>query len=126
LVERFITVPDELGGARVLSVGVTLPIFVVVVWLTYVIVPVAGPGPRLALLPALLAGAAIGIITALFSALAQFLVGRIAGVGLLGAVFTALVWMRLVFELLIYGGAWARVRRDRARLKQKAPTLSGI
>ena len=124
VLERLLPVAGEVAGPRVLSVAVTLPVFAFVVWLAYVIVPTAGPGPRLALLPALATGGVIAILTSLFGVLAPLLVGQLAGIGLLAAVFTALIWMRLVFELLIYGGAWARVRRDHARRKTEAPTLS--
>jgi membrane protein len=123
LLEAVFPLPGDVAGIRILSTLATLPIFVAVVWVTYVIVPVAGPGPRTALLPAVAAGIGIGLLTALFSGIAPFLIGQLAGIGVLAAVFSALVWMRLAFELLIYGGAWARVRRDRARRLANAPTL---
>lgn len=120
----FLPLPADIAGVRILGTLATLPVFIAVVWVTYVIVPTAGPGPRVALLPAVVAGIGIGLLTALFTTLAPLLIGQVAGIGLLAAVFSALVWMRLVFELLIYGGAWARVRRDRARRMADAPTLS--
>ena len=33
--------------------------------------------------------------------------------GALASVFVALVWFNWVFQMLLYGGAWARLRRDR-------------
>jgi uncharacterized BrkB/YihY/UPF0761 family membrane protein len=32
-------------------------------------------------------------------------------------VFVALVWFNWVFQMLLYGGAWARLRRDRRHLR---------
>lgn len=108
---------------QVLGILITIVLFVIVVLLTYLLVPVMSPGLSAALLPAILAGTGIGLLTALFSVLAPVLVGRLSGLGLLATVFGALVWLRLVFEVLIYGAAWARMRRDRSRRMTEAPHL---
>ncbi|MBA2571366.1 MAG: YihY/virulence factor BrkB family protein [Chloroflexi bacterium] len=123
LLDAVLLLPAGFDVVRLLGIALTIPIFVLVVLVTYLIVPVAAPGARAAFPPALLAGTGIGLVTALFSVLAPFLVGRLLGLGLLATVFGALVWLRLVFEMLTYGAAWARVRRDRARRLSEAPTL---
>jgi len=38
-----------------------------------------------------------------------------SGFGVIAAVFGALVWLNLSYQILLYGAAWARVRRDRQR-----------
>lgn len=91
--------------------------------LVYVSVPPNGPGARQAALPALLAGTAIGLLTSLFGILAPFLVRSFLALGVVGGVFIALAWFNLVFRILLYGAAFARLRRDQARATQGPPTL---
>lgn len=126
LLEAVVLLPPGFEGVRLIGAGLIILIFIVVVLLTYLIVPVASPSVRAALPPALLAGTGIGLVTALFSVLTPFLVGRLSGPGLLATVFGALVWLRITFEMLNHGAAWARVRRDRARRRGAAPTLDGV
>lgn len=123
LLDAVLLLPDGIEWVRLLSTLLMLMVFIVVVLFTYVVVPSANPRPRTALLPALAAGTGIGLVTALFSLIAPFLVGRLSGLGLLATVFGALVWLRLVFTILVFGAAWARIRRDRARQKATTPRL---
>lgn len=83
--------------------------------LVYVAVPTDGPGVRAALLPALLAGTVIGLLTSTFGVLGPLLVRAAPALGLLGTVFISLVWLNLVFQTLLYGAAAARLGRDRRR-----------
>ncbi len=123
LLDAVLLLPDGIEWVRLLSTLLMLVVFIVVVLFTYLVVPTANPPPRIALVPALLAGTGIGLVTALFSLIAPFLVGRLSGLGLLATVFGALVWLRLVFTILVFGAAWARIRRDRARQKATKPRL---
>jgi len=91
--------------------------------LVYVAVPPHGPSLRQAALPALMAGGAIGLLTSLFGAVAPFLVRSFLTLGVVGSVFIALAWLNLVFQILVYGAAFARVRRDRDRAGAGPPTL---
>ncbi len=113
--------PAGAFGLSVLGAALTTAVFVAVAWLVYVIVPTEGPGPRTAFLPAVAVGVAVGALTALYSALTPLLVGSAAGIGILAALFGALVWLRLAFLFLVYGAAWARIRRDRQRLPEAKP-----
>lgn len=116
------------GGADVLRIQgaiVSSVIFFLVVWLVYVVVPRSNPGARIALVPALVMGTLMGLLSTFFGALAPLLVGGRTGVGVLAAIFAALVWLRLVFEALTFGAAWTRIRRDRARIRSSPPTLDG-
>jgi uncharacterized BrkB/YihY/UPF0761 family membrane protein len=58
---------------------------------------------------------AIGGFTTLFGWIAPLLVRQWLALGILGSVFTALGWLNLVFQALIYGAALARLHRDRDR-----------
>lgn len=123
LLDAVLILPQGIEWIRVLSTILMIVVFILVVLFTYLVVPTAGPPLRAALPPALVAGIGIGLVTALFSLLAPFLVGRLSGLGLLATVFGALVWLRLIFEMLVYGAGWARIRRDRTRRKSTVPTL---
>jgi membrane protein len=114
-----VTVGEIPGAAIVLSVAgplVFIAACTVAVLLVYLLVPTAPPTWREAWLPALVAGLGIGLLTSLFSVLAPILVGGLAGFGVLAAIFSAFVWLNLGFQLLLWGAAWARYRRDRFRL----------
>ncbi len=76
----------------------------------YLLVPVRPPHWRAALPPAIIAGTAIGLLTSLFGALAQVLVGGITGLGVIASVFIALVWLNWLFQAVLLGAAFARQR----------------
>lgn len=99
--------------APLVSVAAAAAICLVV----YVIVPSDTPGWRSALPPAIGAGIGIGLLTSLFGLVSQFLVAGFTGLGVLASVFVALVWFNWVFQMLLYGGAWARLRRDRRQAR---------
>ena len=93
---------------------ITLAVMIPVALAVYLFVPTAPPKLRAALWPAVAAGIAIGILTNLFSLLAPLLIGGMSGFGIVATVFGALVWLNFSYQILLYGAAWARVRRDRA------------
>jgi membrane protein len=92
---------------------VALAGMVVAVLAVYVLVPTRPPTRRAALVPAVVAGAAIGLLTNLFGLVAPWLIGGLSGFGLVATVFGAFIWLNLSFQILLYGAAWARLRRDR-------------
>jgi membrane protein len=115
----FETTVGELPGSAVL-LGIAGPVTLIAFWivavaLVYRIVPTAPPSWREAWPPAIVAGLGIGLLTNLFSLLAPYLVGGLAVFGILAAIFGAFVWLNLGFQLLVWGAAWARYRRDRMR-----------
>jgi len=116
---------DEFAGGlffwRYLAPAIALAVMVLVVLAVYRLVPTAPPSLRAALPPAIAAGVAIGILTNLFSLLAPLLIGGMSGFGVIAAVFGALVWLNLSYQILLYGAAWARVRRDREQQVVAAP-----
>ncbi|HEY7598978.1 MAG TPA: YihY/virulence factor BrkB family protein [Candidatus Limnocylindrales bacterium] len=91
----------------------SIALVTLVVLATYLWVPTAPPSPRAALPPAIVAGIGIGLLTNVFTALAPLLVGSLSTFGVLATVFAAFIWLNLCFQLLVWGAAWARYRRDR-------------
>ena len=110
---------DQLVGGlflwRYLAPAIALLVMVLVVLAVYLLVPTAPPSLRAALPPAIAAGFGIGILTNVFSLLAPLLIGGMSGFGIIATVFGALVWLNFSYQILLYGAAWARVRRDRER-----------
>jgi uncharacterized BrkB/YihY/UPF0761 family membrane protein len=103
----------NLGAA--VAVLATIVVASLAVMLVYVAVPPDGPTLRQALWPAVIVGTAVGLFTALFGLIAPYLVRQWLALGIVGSVFIALVWFNLVFQALLYGAAFARLRRDRQR-----------
>ena len=108
---------------RLLSLAITGALAILVCEVVYVVVPRNGPSWRAASLPALAVGAGIGLLTSLFGLIAPFLIRGFAALGLIASVFAALVWLNLLFQILLYGAAWARIRRDREVLRRVPPTI---
>jgi membrane protein len=95
-----------------------------VAWLVclacYLLLPVRPPDWRAALVPAIVAGTAIGLLTSLFGILAPLLVGGFTGLGVIASVFIALVWLNWLFQAVLLGAAYAR-QRDVQRRSHRAP-----
>lgn len=99
---------------RWVALAIALAMMVGVVLIVYRFVPTEPPTMREALLPAIVAGIGIGLLTNLFGALAPLLIGGLAGFGVIATIFGAIVWLNLCYQVLLYGAAWARYRRDQA------------
>ena len=93
------------------------------VLMIYIVVPTDGPTIRDAFWPAVIVGLIIGAFTALFGWVAPLLVRHWLTLGILGSVFISLIWLNLVFQALLYGAAFARLRRDRARTRHGGARL---
>lgn len=100
---------------RFLLPVIALAVMALVVLAVYVLVPTAPPSLRAALPPAIVAGVGIGVLTNLFSVVAPWLIGGLSGFGVIATVFGALIWLNFSYQILLYGAAWARLRRDRER-----------
>ena len=106
------------GDAAVWSYVVpilSLVFFVFVVLAIYKFVPTAPPSLRAATPPAIVAGLGIGLLTNLFGVLAPLLLGGLTGLGVFATVFAVLIWLNFSYQMLLYGAAWARLRRDLER-----------
>jgi membrane protein len=76
----------------------------------YELIPVEPPSVRAALPAAFAAGAVIGLLTSLFGLIGSFLVAGVSGLGIIASVFIALIWFGYVFQALLYGASFARIR----------------
>jgi len=102
-------------GAMGIAFGAVLTI--------YLVIPTDGPTFGQAFWPAVLVGLIIGGLTTLFGWIAPLLVRHWVTLGIVGSVFISLIWLNLIFQALVYGAAFARLRRDRARTREGAPLL---
>ena len=82
---------------------------------TYHELPPTAPRWRSALVPAIVVGIAIVVLSQVFVALVPRLVGVAALAGSLASAFVALAWLSFTFQALLYGAAWVRVRDESAR-----------
>jgi membrane protein len=105
--------------ASVLMPLISIALMTVVVLIVYRYVPTAPPSLRAALPPAIVVGIGIGLLTNLFTVLAPMLVGSLKAFGVIATVFAAFVWLNFCYQMLLYGAAWARYRRDSLRLEDR-------
>jgi membrane protein len=101
----------------------TVVMSVIVAFALYVVVPRDGPSWRAAVLPSLVAGVLIGLLTGLFNLIAPYLIRGFSGLGILASMFAALIWFNFVFQILLYSAAWARIKRDRERAVREPPRI---
>lgn len=102
------------GAAGALT---TMAIAFLAALLVYVAIPPDGPSLRQASWPAVVVGVLVGLLTSLFGWIAPLLVRQWLALGIVGSVFISLIWFHLVFQALMYGAAFARLRRDRDRTR---------
>jgi membrane protein len=100
-------------GDFVSSPPVVVLLGVIVILVTYRVVPPRAPSWRAASLPALVAGTGIIILSQLFLFLAPRIVSAAAVAGSLATAFIALAWLSFTFQMLLLGAAWVRVRDGR-------------
>jgi uncharacterized BrkB/YihY/UPF0761 family membrane protein len=114
----------DFGGIGALAgVAASVTVAFLAALVAYSVIPPDGASLRQASLPAIAVGVAVGLFTSLFAWIAPLLVRQWSTLGLVGDVFIALVWFKLVFQALMYGAAFARLRRDRGRAWQGLPTI---
>jgi membrane protein len=102
---------------------ISIAVMVVVTLAVYKLVPTAPPSVRAALPPSIVAGIGIALLTNLFGALTPLLLGGLSGLGVVATVFGTLIWLNLSYQILLYGAAWARLRRDRETEKASVVEL---
>jgi uncharacterized BrkB/YihY/UPF0761 family membrane protein len=91
---------------------------------TYRALPAATPRWRSAVVPAVVVGIAIAILSQVFTVLVPRLVGVAALAGSLASAFIALAWLSFTFQALLYGAAWVRVNEELADGKASAASAS--
>jgi membrane protein len=85
------------------------------VLLVYLRVPPKVPTWRASLIPAVAVGAVIVVLSRAFTFLVPRLVGVEALAGSLASAFVTLAWLALLFQALLLGAAWVRVRDEAER-----------
>src|SRR4029453_13816649 len=90
------------------------------VLVVYRTLPPRAPSLRAELLPAIVVGTGIVILTEVFTFLVPRLVGVAALAGSLASAFIALAWLSFSFQALLYGAAWVRVRDEAADRAESA------
>jgi len=106
--------PTEVPVARLTVALLTSPLAMLVgaiglVALAYRVLPTTTPRWRDLLGPAVVVGSVIVALTQGFSFIAPILV-QSSVVGSLTAVFVALVWLSLLFQAVLVGAVWVRIR----------------
>jgi membrane protein len=107
-------VAAEGGGgrtaARLVSPVLAAAVFAVGVAAVYRFVPPRRPTWKTLAPPALVVGIALAAFTDVFVYLAPRLIGSLAVYGAIAALFAALVWLSIGFQVLLLGAAWVRER----------------
>jgi YihY family inner membrane protein len=109
------TLPGAFPAVSAIRVVVTSPVAllvltVFVIGLAYRVLPPRQPTIRVLLLPAVSAGAAVAILTQVFTAIAPRLVGATNVVGSLAAAFASLAWLSFGYQAVLLGAAWVAMR----------------
>lgn len=102
----------QLEAWRYLLPVLVMAFMALVVLAVYRLVPTAPPSVRASLPPAIVAGVGIGLLTQLFSLLAPWLIGGLSAFGAFATLFGALIWLNFSYQILLWGAAWACLRRD--------------
>ena len=97
-------------ASLITSWPVMILITILAVLVVYRTLPPRAPSLRAELLPAILVGTAIVILTQVFTFLVPRLVGVAALAGSLASAFIALAWLSFSYQALLYGAAWVRIR----------------
>jgi uncharacterized BrkB/YihY/UPF0761 family membrane protein len=95
---------------QVVTPLLTAVVFVVAVGLVYRIVPARHVPWSTVALPAVVVGLVLAALTQLFSYVAPRLIGSAAVYGTFVAIFAVMIWLSALFQALLLGAAWVRVR----------------
>ena len=112
----FALLDERVGAQGVIRLALPLAVLAVMVLVmlaVYTLVPASPPSVRAALPPAIAAGIGIGILTSIFSLLTPLLIGGLLAFGVIATIFGVLIWLSFSYQILLYGAAWARIRRDK-------------
>ena len=96
----------------VVTPALSAVVFVVTTGAVYRLLPARTVSWRALWWPALVVGIGLAAITQLFSYVAPRLIGSAAVYGAFVAIFAAMIWLSALFQVLLLGAAWVRVRLD--------------
>ena len=94
------------------SIWFMIVLSVIAVFVVYRTLPPRAPRWRSAIVPAIVVGIAVVLLSQIFVFLVPRLVGVAALAGSLASAFIALAWLSFGFQALLYGAAWVRVRDE--------------
>jgi membrane protein len=100
--------------ARLAFPVLTAAVVVVAVGVVYRVVPNTKVPLRVVVLPALVAGLILAGLTELLVYIEPLLTGALSIFGGVAAVFAALAWLHIAFQVLLIGASWTRLRLDEA------------
>jgi uncharacterized BrkB/YihY/UPF0761 family membrane protein len=92
----------------------TALVVIVTVGILYRVVPNTKVPVRVLWLPTLVAGIVLTALTELLVYITPLLTGALSVFGGVAAVFAALAWLQLAFQVLLIGASWTRLRLDEA------------
>jgi membrane protein len=101
---------------------VTAVVVVIAVGVVYRVVPNTRVPVSVLRLPALVAGLVLTALTELLVYIAPLLAGALSVFGGVAAVFVALAWLHLAFQVLLIGASWTRLRLDDRSAREAART----
>jgi len=116
-------------AARLLSLAafalMTAAVVVLAVGLLYRVVPNEKVPIAALRLPAIVVGLVLTCLAELLVFIAPLLTGALSVFGGVAAVFAALAWLHLAFQVLMIGASWTRLRLDDATAREAArPTAA--
>jgi YihY family inner membrane protein len=97
------------------SIAATAVAAIAVVAILYRIVPNTKVPMSVLRLPAIAAGLVLTVLTRLLVYIAPLLAGALSVFGSVAAVFAALAWLHLAFQVILFGAAWTSVRLEAAQ-----------
>ena len=120
----------ESFAASIASIASSWPMMILLAILAVLVVyrtlPPRAPSLRAELLPAVLVGTGIVILTQVFAFLVPRLVGVAALAGSLASAFIALAWLSFSYQALLYGAAWVRIREHGVDVPDVTPEESAV
>ncbi len=98
---------------RVATPLLTAAVFITALALVYRLVPARFVPWRVVAFPAVTVGLLLAGVTQLFTYVAPRLIGAAAVYGTFVAIFALMIWLSVLFQALLIGAAWVRVRLER-------------
>jgi uncharacterized BrkB/YihY/UPF0761 family membrane protein len=108
-------------SALVSSIPFLMGLSVAAMVLIYRALPPKPPHWGSLIVPAVIVGIAIVVLSQVFTFLVPRLVGVAALAGSIASAFVALAWLSFTFQALLYGAAWVRVREGQLVPPGSAP-----
>jgi len=100
----------DLGSVQAISPVVTFVVLALALGAAYRAIPSRRPTNGAVVVPAMLAGLAITVLTQVFAFLSPLVAGTASLYGAIAAVFILLVWLQLTMQVIVLGMVWTAMR----------------